>query len=73
MALCAIKHLILSMNMKSNSQISSALLFLVGLASLGIAVAFFYTTASLLNAFILSLVIGKCPIYEIYFYVDLMI
>jgi len=43
--------------MKLSSQFSSSLLFLVGLASLGIAVAFFYTTASLLNAFILSLVI----------------
>ena len=43
--------------MRLSSQISSSLLFLVGLASLGITVAFFYYTASLLNAFILALVI----------------
>ena len=43
--------------MKLSSQLSSSLLFLVGLASLGIAVAFFYYTASLLNAFILALII----------------
>ena len=43
--------------MKSNSQLSSALIFLVGLASLGIAIAFFYNAASLLNAFFIALII----------------
>jgi len=43
--------------MKLSSQFSSSLLFLVGLASLGIAVAFLYYTASLLNAFVLALII----------------
>lgn len=43
--------------MKTNSQLSSALIFLVGLASLGIAVAFFYSAASLLNAFFIALII----------------
>jgi predicted PurR-regulated permease PerM len=43
--------------MNSNSRLSASLLFLVGLASLGIAVSFFNTAASLLNAFFIALVI----------------
>jgi len=56
MAHNAIKHLLMS-NMKLNSQLSSMLIFLIGLASLGIAVAFFYTTASILNSFFTALII----------------
>jgi AI-2 transport protein TqsA len=43
--------------MKINSQLPSSLLFLVGLASLGIAVAFLYSTSSILNTFFLALLI----------------
>ena len=43
--------------MKSNSQLSSSLLFLVGLASLGIVVAFFYNAASMINSFFTALII----------------
>jgi predicted PurR-regulated permease PerM len=43
--------------MKSNSQFSSLLLFLIGLASLGVAVFFFHNAASLLNAFVTALII----------------
>ncbi len=52
----AIKHLYLSA-MKLNSQLSPSLLFLVGLASLGIVVAFLYNTSSTLNAFFTALII----------------
>jgi len=43
--------------MKSNYQLSPSLLFLVGLASLGIVVAFFYNTSSIMNAFFAALII----------------
>lgn len=43
--------------MKSNSQLSSLLLFLIGLASLGVVVIFFYNAASFLNAFFVALII----------------
>ena len=43
--------------MKSNSQLSPSLLFLVGLASLGIVVAFFYNTSTIMNAFFTALII----------------
>jgi AI-2 transport protein TqsA len=56
MAHNVIKHLHPCM-MKSNSQLSSSLLFLVGMASLGIVVAFFYNAASTLNAFFTALLI----------------
>jgi AI-2 transport protein TqsA len=43
--------------MNSNSRLSPTLLFLVGLASLGVAVTFFNSAASFLNAFFIALVI----------------
>jgi predicted PurR-regulated permease PerM len=57
MVVYTIKHLP-NLTMKSNSPISSTLLFLVGLASLGIAVAFFYNVASTFNAFFTALIIA---------------
>jgi AI-2 transport protein TqsA len=43
--------------MKINSQLSSSLIFLVGLASLGIAVIFLNNAASMINAFVMALII----------------
>lgn len=45
------------LNMKINSQISPSLFFLVGLASLGIAVIFINTAASMINALVMALII----------------
>ncbi len=53
---CAIIHPKI-LNMKINSQISPSLFFLVGLASLGIAVIFLNTAASMINAFVMALII----------------
>lgn len=44
--------------LKLNSPLSSSLLFLLGLASLGVAVAFFYNAASLINTFVTALIIA---------------
>jgi predicted PurR-regulated permease PerM len=43
--------------MKINSQISPSVLFLLGLASLGIVVGFFNLAASTINAFVMALII----------------
>ena len=43
--------------MKLNSQLSSSLLFLVGLASLGVVVAFLNIAAETINAFVIALII----------------
>lgn len=43
--------------MKSNFPLSTTLLFLVGLASLGVVVVFLYNAASMVNAFFMALLI----------------
>ena len=43
--------------MKVNTRFSSTLLFLIGMASLGVAVAFLYNTASIMIAFTTALII----------------